>query len=349
MDPNFIPDPVKASVNRIIEGESEPEDASLVAELLRTCESHRTQLRQQLEMDALLRLEAEPTAEGFVEAVIARTTGAVDEESFLRRVREALPGSCAPPRGAPVRSGWMQWRPLTAAVTGLVVGMLCTSMVFAYAAPYFGKVTTLLREGFEGGFVPAFTGPPREMGKWSGDFAEIVGAQNGVAPHSGTKMWRFLRADSMENAEVRGSYVGEAIYAIDLKPLRQAGEKPGRQIEISAWFAAGQIAPDHRYHWNIKAAAFEGSVKEAPELWTQWDRASTSLAQREVPAGEPGLWQRVSVTMLLPTNADYLVFECVVVQKQPSVKDGVAQFPAHYLDDVQIRILPSTRDADADN
>jgi hypothetical protein len=96
----------------------------------------------------------------------------------------------------------------------------------------------------------------------------------------------------------------------------------------------------------MKAAAFEGSVGEAPELWKKWDQASASLAQREVVAtGEPGHWQRVSVTMALPANADFLVFECAVVQKRPAAFEGSAEFPAHYLDDVRVRILPPTREA----
>jgi hypothetical protein len=244
----------------------------------------------------------------------------------------------------PARERWLKWRPLAAAAAGLVLGMFCTSVVFAYVGPMRGKVVTLLDEGFESTAKPMPTGVPTEAGRWSGDFAEIVGAQNGVVPHSGAKMWRFLRADNAVGEDAAPSYVGEAIHAIDLRPLRGAGAKAGSQVEISAWLAAGQMAPHSRYHWNIKAAAFEGRVADAPELWRKWNEASASLAQREIVAQEGGRWQRVSVTMLLPANADFLVFECSVVQRQPVVAQGVAEFPAHYLDDVRVRILPPSRE-----
>ena len=242
---------------------------------------------------------------------------------------------------------WLVWRPLTAAAAGIVLGMFCSSAVLAFVAPMLGKAVTLLDESFESAPAPLATGVPTEAGGWSGDFAEIVGGQNGVAPHGGAKMWRFLRADNAVDAGAQASYVGEAIRIVDLQSLRGRGVRAGSPIELSAWFAAGQTVPGARYHWNLKVAAFEGSLAEAPKLWGKWAEACTSLVRREVPLEQAGQWQRLSVTMSLPANADFLVFECAVVQRRPLVSEGVAQFPAHYLDDVQVRVLPPTRDTTA--
>lgn len=244
-------------------------------------------------------------------------------------------------------SPWIVSHPLMAAAAGIVLGMFCTSAVFAFVAPMLGKPVTLLDDSFESAPVPMATGVPAEAGRWSGDFAEIVGGQNGVAPHGGAKMWRFLRADNAVDAGPQPSYVGEAIRIVDLHPLRREGVKAGSPIEISAWFAAGTTIPGTRYHWNIKVAAFEGSIAEAPKLWGKWAEECTSLVRREVPLEQEGQWQRVSVTMSLPANADFLVFECAVVQRQPLVSQGVAQFQAHYLDDVQVRVLPPKRETNA--
>lgn len=244
-------------------------------------------------------------------------------------------------------SRWFGWRPLAAAAAGIAFGAFCTSAVLAFVAPLGGKAVTLLEDSFESTAAPRPTGVPTEAGRWSGDFAEIVGGQNAVAPRSGAKMWRFLRADNEVDAGAHASYVGEAVRIVDLQPVRGAGVKAGSPIEISAWFAAGQIIHGARYHWNIKVAAFEGSMLEAPKLWGKWAEACTSLVRREVPLEQAGQWQRVSVTMSLPANADFLVFECAVVQRQPLVSQGVAQFPAHYLDDVQVRLLPPTREMSA--
>lgn len=231
-----------------------------------------------------------------------------------------------------------------AAAAGLALGMFFTSVVFAYVVPAMERHWTLLETDFENLAAPDPIGVPRSTGNWAGDFAEITGTQHGVTPRSGGKMWRFLRADNEGGTKSPVSYVGEAIHVIDLKPLRSAGIPAGSQIEISAWFAQGQVDAAARYHWNIKAAAFEGDVAEAPERWARWNVSSTILAQRDVAAGTPGEWQRVGVTMLFPDNGDYLVFECAVVQRQPVITAGVAEFPAHYVDDVRVRVIPPVRE-----
>ncbi len=342
MDTHRTLEEFQAALTRLIEGEAEPHDDLLVAEMLRAHPELRAQLRRQLELDALLRLEAEPTADAFVESVATRTQPATaDADAFLQRVTAALPKSSEEPaHGHSFRGSWFSWRPLAAAAAGIALGMFCTSVVFAYVSPRLSKAMTLLAESFESIPAPQAGGVPTATGNWSGDFAEIVGPQNGVTPHSGGKMWRFLRADNALGEDAPASYVGEAIHVIDLKPLRSAGAKPGSQLEISAWFAAGAVARDFRCHWNIKAAAFEGEATNAPTLWQKWDQASTSLAQREIVAEPGGRWQRVSVTMLLPMNADFLVFECAAVQRKPAVVQGVAEFPAHYVDNVRVRLIP---------
>ncbi len=240
------------------------------------------------------------------------------------------------------RTGTPPW---LAAAAGVALGMFFTSVVFAFVVPAMEKQLTILETDFENIPSPEPTGVPRSFGAWSGDFSELVTAQHGVTPRSGATMWRFLRADNAVGRRAPFSYVGEAIHAIDLRPLRAAGMPPGSQIEICAWFAQGAVSPGSRFHWNIKAAAFEGAVAEAPERWLRWSESSAILAQREVAADEePGRWQRLSVTMLFPDNADYLVFECAAVQRQPVISTGVAEFPAHYVDDVRVRIIPPVRD-----
>jgi hypothetical protein len=339
-------DELQMALTRMIEGEAEPQDDLLIAEHLGREPELRTLLRHQLQIDALLCLEAEPTAAGFEESVAAQTVSpAEDADAFLERVSTAMSMSGGGAGdGRSFGGTWLSWRPLTAAAAGLIFGMLCTSVVFGYIGAAPRRPIPILDAGFEDIAPPKPSGVPRKFGQWSGDFAEIVGPQNGVTPHGGEKMWRFLRADNETAERAQKNYVGEAIHVVDLKPLRAAGAKAGAQIEISACFAQAQAAPSFRYHWNIKAAAFEGSVAEASTLWGNWNEASASLAKREELAHPNGQWQRLSVTMQLPPSADFLVFECAVVQHQPAISEGVATFPAHYLDDVRVRLLPPARE-----
>ncbi len=337
---------LQAALTRLIEGEAEPHDDLLIADHIRSNPELAWHIRGQLELDALLRLEAEPTDAAFVESIISRTQPLdADGAIFLQRVSRAIDGSG---RGAETRHSiwktWLSWRALATATAGIAFGMLCTTVVFGYITLPPWKTLSLFEAGFEDDPAPEATGVPTATGLWGGDFAEIVGSQPGVTPRSGEKMWRFLRADNAQPTSARANYVGEAIRVIDLKPLRNAGLKPGSQIEVSAWFAQGQNTPEEHRHWVVKAAAFEGQISDAPSLWAKWDQASTSLAKREVPATLTGRWQWVGTTMALPANADFLVFECGVVQRVPALLEGVAKFPAQYVDDLKVRVLPPTRE-----
>jgi anti-sigma factor RsiW len=347
MSTNHPSDEFQAALTRVIEGESEPADDLLVAAALRSDPECREQFINQLQMDALLWLEAEPTASASVDSVADRIrapeANAGNDADFVRRVVEALPRK---PKGL-WRSGvgsWLAWRPLTAAAAGVVFGTLFTSVLSAYVAPKVVKGMTVFADGFEASPSPQAVGVPAEFGVWGGDFSEVAGPQNGVAPHGGARMWRFLRADNVGKTDAKASYVGEAIRVLDLKGVRSAGFLPGSQIEVSAWFAQGHTTGAARYHWNIKAAVFEGGVAGAPALWEGWDQASASMARRDVAAGPSGAWERLSVTLVLPPHADFLTFECAVVQRHPRITEGVAEFPAHYVDDVRVRILPPVQD-----
>jgi hypothetical protein len=347
MSTNHLSDEFHAALTRVIEGESEPADDLLVAAALRSNPEWKEQFIHQLQMDALLWLEAEPTASAFVESVAVRIrapeANEADGADFVRRVVAALPEKSKGIRRSGVGS-WLAWRPLTAAAAGIAFGTLFTSVLYAYVAPKVVKGMTVFADGFESGPSPRVVGVPAEFGAWGGDFSEVVGPQNGVAPHGGGRMWRFLRADNAGKTDARASYVGEAIRVLDLRGVRSAGGLPGSQIEVSAWFAQGHTTGAARYHWNIKAAVFEGAVSGAPALWEEWDQVSASMARRDVAAGPPGAWERLSVTLVLPAHADFLTFECAVVQRHPRITEGVAEFPAHYVDDVRVRILPPVQE-----
>lgn len=244
----------------------------------------------------------------------------------------------------PVTMRWVPRRPAAAAMAGLLMGLFFATMVFAYITPGITKPITVFETGFEDVASPKAIGVPGEFAKWGGDYSEVVGVQNGVTPRGGTKMWRFLRANNAVESHSPANYVGEAIYVLDLGQIPSAGTISRKQIEISAWFAQGKTAPGSCYHWNIKAAAFEGNVKEAPKMWGRWDDVSASLVRHEAKAQSGPHWQPLSVTMAIPPNANFLVFECAVVQRKPEVAEGVAAFPAHYLDDVRVRVVSSDRD-----
>jgi hypothetical protein len=352
MDPHPLPEDLKESLTRVIEGETEPNDDMLVTELLRTREDQRAQLRQQLEMDALLRLEAEPTAEAFVEAVFDRTKSTADDGAFLQRVKKALPGSTDASKVARALSGWLHWRPIAAAVTGLVVGMLCTSVVLAYAAPSLGKVVTLLRDGFEKGPAPTVTGPPREIGKWSGDFTEIVGGQQDVLPSSGTKMLRFLRADYEGKRNPGRSFLSDVYRLVDIRSYRKQFGDGGAVAQLSGEFNALSFAQSEKYDCCVSIYALDAKTAEELQERENSNKERVWLVDPDVVAmtksialarnrradmdRDPKTWQPVSAELRVPMNTDFLLLHFSVGYAEPS--QHRINFSGHYLDNIQLTL-----------
>ena len=352
MDPHPIPEDLSVSLTRVIEGEPEPNDDVLVAELLRIRADQRTQLRQQLEIDALLRLESEPTAEAFVEAVFERTKSPADDGVFLQRVKKALPGSRDLFETAHSWSGWLQLRPLAAAVAGLVVGMLCTSIVFAYATPSLGKALTLLRESFETDPSPTVTGPPREIGKWSGDFTEIVGKHQGVEPSSGTQMLRFLRADYEGKRKAGRSFVSDVYRLVDIRSYRKQFSDGGAVAQLSGDFNAFSFPQNERYDCSVSLYALDAKTaeelqaRENPTMEGVWLTDPDVVAMTKAIAlatnrranmdHDPKTWQPVSAELRVPLNTDFLLLHFSVGYAEPS--QHRITFDGHYLDNIQLTL-----------
>jgi hypothetical protein len=137
----------------------------------------------------------------------------------------ALPSAGTVPGGTPepLRPRFRRFVSAAAQVAaGLVFGVLTTSLVWGYAAVADRPVETplpLAEGGFEAAVPPTPDGLPAAPGVWGGDFAEIAGAERGVAPRGGKRMLRFLRSDfHTEQSPV--SYVGNVYQIVDLRSRR---------------------------------------------------------------------------------------------------------------------------------
>jgi len=263
------------------------------------------------------------------------------------RLADVSPATAVSPVHQYAGFKWLAWPPLTAAVAGLVFGMFCTSVVFAYALPRPPVVVTrllpLADASFEAGSQVPALGIPARPGAWSGDFSRVVAAENGITPKQGRRMLRFLRSDNELPSQAERSYVGEVAQVIDLRPLRT--EFPGavQMIELTAYFNSVAAPAGVRYEFTVKAAAFRGDVADAPGLWEDHE-ANGSRSNRSVVAdSDVATWQRVAVPLVVPADADFLVLECAVVHKGPQMEHGAAKFPGHYVDQVEVRLIGSQR------
>ncbi len=237
-------------------------------------------------------------------------------------------------------TGWLSWRPLTAAAAGIVFGMFCTSVVFAYVAPSLGKAMTVLQEGFESGPAPLVTGAPIEAGKWSGDFTEIVGEQEGVRPANGGKMLRFLSADYEGKSNASPSRTASVWRLVDLRPYRREFADGGAVAQLSAALNAQAFPQDRSYFEFLQIHALDTAMVAALKQRHRTEVNNSSLALTRSAGVEldrdPATWQRIDCEQRLPGNADLLLIE-IGLKQMPKTNQS-AEFAGHYLDDVRLTL-----------
>ncbi len=235
------------------------------------------------------------------------------------------------------RNVWLQWRPLAAAAAGIVFGILCTSVVFAYVAPLAGKAIQLLQESFESGPAPMVTGVPVEAGRWSGDYSEIVGEQQGVKPASGKKMLRFLRADYEGKTNADG-YVADLYQLIDLRPYRSEFADGGAVLQFFAGFNAFEFPANEAYGCLMSMHALDAEMVRSGTLSDRQvlnaDALAMTSSNRLMLDRNPATWQRQTAELRLPPNTEYLLLHVAVTHATKSPRRTV--FDGHYLDDVRL-------------
>ncbi len=255
------------------------------------------------------------------------------EAGLSSKVRPKLVKTASPAR-------WFSWRPLTAAAAGIVFGMFCTSMLFAYVAPTFGKVMTLLQDSFESGPAPEVTGLPREIGKWSGDFTEVVGEQLGVKPPNGKKMLRFLRADYEGKVKPEGSYFSEVYRLVDVRAYRREFGDGGAVAQLSAVFDAFAFPSGESFDCSVSLHALDAetalALRENPNANITRESLAMACSNRARLDRDPKTWQPVSAELRLPPHTDFLLLHLSAVNSRSSQRR--ITFDGHYLDDVRLTL-----------
>ena len=248
-----------------------------------------------------------------------------DLEVALHARKSSLP---EPSSGrAPNLARWYARRPFTAAAAGIVLGVLCTSMVFALVTRQQIQTRTLLSDGFEDAAMVRDHGVPARVHVWSGDLDVPQAGTGEVNPAEGQQMVALPPVDKR-----KFSY---AFRFVDLTTLPALSGSQTRQIEVTAQFHGAPQGSKSRF--QIRLAAFAEDAAAAREIWIR-DRVDEQALMHvaKTVIGKPADrgWTTARSTMDVPASA-----RLVLVSLAASVADSELTKATHYLDDVQIRII----------
>ena len=230
--------------------------------------------------------------------------------------------------------GWFAWRPLTAAAAGLALGLFSASVVFGFGAASFGSAMTLLRDSFESGPAPLVIGVPIEAGKWSGDYSEVVGEQQGVRPGAGVKMLRFARGD-FEGMSIPSSHSSDVFRLVDVRPFRSEFSDGGAVVQLTAMFNAVWFPEDENFALD---ASLVGNEKVRGENVLSTESLAYSRSSKVAMDRDPATWQKVSNELRLPSDTDYLMIRMGMSNDTKSKSGRRDSFAGHFADKVQLVI-----------
>ncbi len=228
-------------------------------------------------------------------------------------------------------SSWLSSRSLVATGAGIVFGMVCTSVVFAYAVPRMKRdpqpVIALFSESFEDVKAVLGRGFPNDTGGWSGDFSAVIPAEASVSPKEGRHMAKLTPS--------AGRKFCAASRIVDLAEFRFLDGSESRTVEVTASFHG--VGTEWSDRNQIRLAAFSESPQEVKAIWNGDGRLEQALLQLgrtvKTKPGEHG-WQTIKVSMEIPMGTRSLV-----IHIGPGMADDDGPKTDHYIDDVRVQFV----------
>ena len=303
-----------------------------LSQMIHACLDGRATEAQASRLNALLREDA-AARDLYLQLADTHSCLAVDESLWMDPSALAAHPDLAV---ASVPKRWFVWRPLLSAAAGIVVGMLCTTVVFAYVGPSLVKPKTIFAESFES-VVRTAPGLPRGTGSWGGDEAVVVDSAPGVKPRSGKQVLRFLSGSHRGENSPRSQW-GDVYRLVDVRGMAGAGRTLAR---LSAGFSQGSGAGEGRFSGSVEAFALEEELSALPSpltyVWLRQNNSASSFRRLALAAG--GGWQDISVEVPVTPQTQFVLLHLAVSQDAPKIPSGVVQFPGHYMDDVKLELL----------
>ncbi|QDT60376.1 hypothetical protein SV7mr_28970 [Stieleria bergensis] len=236
--------------------------------------------------------------------------------------------------------------PWISAAAGLLIGVVCTSAIWAATETGRQKLLTSFRDSFESGPVPQSVGGPVDLEAWGGDYVEIADCAS-VEPFDGKRALRFLRADYAGKENPVG-YVADIYRVIDLRGNSSLLANGDALATVQAMFSSTSIGDPDRFIGNLSVNAL-AEVPASAEAWRtligttrRMEEASLASARRREVLSPEAAWQQIDVEMRLPTKAQFLLIGLHVADHQAARSHGFAppavKFENQYVDDVRVTI-----------
>lgn len=252
-----------------------------------------------------------------------------------------LPGKSSP------RAASFFARPIAAAAAGLILGVFCTSAIWAASEAGRETILTLFQDSFESGPDPVPAGGPVPSDAWGGDYAEIVTGTRGIEPVEGKRMLGFLRAD-YEGKENAIGYVGDLYRLIDLREQESILADGMAIVTVEAALGSSRINDPERFVASLSLNALE-SVPESSEEWRSLISTPRSLEELALAAARrsKGLalgesWQPIEIELRLPRETRFLLVGLHVADHQAMRKHGITppavRFEGQFADDVRVTL-----------
>lgn len=312
-------------------------EAAELQQLLRESPQARRRLRDMAAIDAKL-TELAAGCSATVDLLCSELASAPRVERTV----------CAPAitRAVTPIAALISLRSLSGVCVGLLIGVVCSSMAWAYTVPHWrpslAKFISLIEESFESTERLAVTGLPLETDVWSGDYSQITGQVDQVRPADGVRMLRVLRAD-YEGKMPADGYIGEVYRLVDIRHFHPSTADGGSVIRVSARFNSIALPSDDIYHCSLSVYALDQETATGGATLDASHLAAMSLAttQRncEILDSDPATWQASSTEMLIPPGTDHLLLRFAIGHGGRDRNLNMVTFAGHFIDDIRVSLM----------
>ncbi len=210
----------------------------------------------------------------------------------------------AEPAQARKWSGWLSWRPLTAAAAGLALGLLSASLLLAAASPQATaeRLFSLVNGSFDDPHVGH--GFPQQIGLWSGDEAATADGK-----------LRFITAEGDAGDPGGRAIACDVFQIVDLRSLKATPRSGGETVlELSASYLDSRppnTNPSVTFFCQLYL--FQGDPTQMHQTWPRSipDALASGSAQVTTIGADAKGTRNLTARCLLPAEADFAVVQIV--------------------------------------